>query len=66
MTIGDREIAAFDLWSDFEQPVTLPADALAAADGRVTIESSKFFVPSVAGAADRRHLALRMYRVTVE
>jgi hypothetical protein len=66
VTIGDREIAAFDLWSDFEQPVTLPADALAAADGRVTIESSKFFVPSVAGAADRRHLALRMYRVTVE
>jgi hypothetical protein len=66
VTIGDREIAAFDLSSDFEQAIALPADALAGANGRVSIESSKFFVPSAAGAADQRHLALRIYRVSVE
>ena len=64
--IGDREIAAFDPSSDFEQAITLPADLLAAANGRVVLESSKFFVPAAAGAADVRHLALRIYRVGVE
>ena len=48
------------------QTVTLPADLLAAANGRVVIESSKFFVPAAAGAADQRHLALRIYRAGVE
>jgi hypothetical protein len=66
VTIGSREIAAFDPFSDFDQAIPLPADALAAGGGRVTLESSKFFVPSAAGAADRRHLALRIYRVQVE
>jgi hypothetical protein len=66
VTIGAREIAAFDPSADFEVPIVLPDDALAAANGRVTIESSRFFVPSAAGAADRRHLALRIYRVAVE
>ena len=66
VTIGDQEISAFDLSTDFDQAIALPPDALAAAKGRVTLESSKFFVPSVTGAADRRHLALRIYRVSVE
>jgi hypothetical protein len=66
VTIGDREIAAFDPSTDFDQAMTLPADLLAAAHGRVTVESSKFFVPSAAGAADQRHLALRIYRVSVD
>jgi hypothetical protein len=65
--IADREIAAFDPASDFEQSITLPADLLASAQGRVRIESSKFFVPAAAGAGpDQRHLALRIYRVSVE
>jgi hypothetical protein len=66
VTIGNREILAFDPSTDFDQAIALPADALAAANGRVTMESSKFFVPAAAGAADQRHLALRIYRVTVE
>ena len=37
-----------------------------AVNGRVTLESSKFFVPKAAGAADQRHLALRIYRVGVD
>ena len=62
--IGDREVAAFDPSADFDQAITLPADLLAAASGRVTLESSKFFVPG--GTGDQRHLALRIYRVGVE
>ena len=64
---GDREIAAFDLATDLDRDVTLPADALAAAGGRVTIETTKFFVPADrGGGADRRHLGLRIYGVHVE
>jgi hypothetical protein len=64
--VGDREVGAFDPSSDFEQAITLPADLLAAANGRVVLESSKFFVPAAAGAADQRHLALRIFRAGVE
>jgi hypothetical protein len=64
--VGDREVGAFEPSSDFEQAITLPADLLAAANGRVVLESSKFFVPAAAGAADQRHLALRIYRAGVE
>ncbi len=64
---GDREIAAFDPASDFEQSITLTADVLAAGDGRILIESSKFFVPADrGGGADQRHLAIRIYQVRVE
>jgi hypothetical protein len=64
--IGDREVGAFDPGADFDQAITLPAPLLAAANGKVTVESSKFFVPASAGAADQRHLALRVYRVGVD
>jgi len=64
--IGDREVAAFDPSSDFDQAITLPADLLDRANGRVVLESSKFFVPGAAGAADQRHLSLRIYRVGVD
>lgn len=64
---GGREIASFDPAADFEQSVTIPADALAASNGRITVESSKFFVPAErGGGADRRHLALRIYRAHVD
>ena len=49
--IGDREVAAFDPAGDFDQTVTFPADLLAAANGRVVLESSKFFVPGGTAAA---------------
>lgn len=65
--IGATEVAAFDPSSDFEQAVTLPADLLAAANGRVTLESSKFFVPGGAGGGgDRRQLALKIFRVSID
>jgi Protein of unknown function (DUF2723) len=62
--IGDREIGGFDPSSDFDQTFALPADLLAAANGRVVLESSKSFVPG--GGGDQRRLALRVYRVAVE
>jgi hypothetical protein len=63
---GAREVARFSPSADFTQSIVLPADALAAADGRVTISSDKMFVPAERGGApDRRHLALRIYAYSV-
>jgi hypothetical protein len=63
---GAREIARFNPSSDFTQSVALPADALASAEGRVTISSDKSFVPAERGGPpDRRHLALRIYSYSV-
>jgi hypothetical protein len=64
--VGEREVASFDLSADFDRVVTVPADLLAAAAGTVRLESSRFFVPGSAGAGDQRHLALRLYSVSVE
>jgi hypothetical protein len=63
--VGDRDIGAFDPSDDFDQVLTLPSAALAAANGRVVLESSRFFVPGGAGG-DQRHLALRIYKVSVD
>ncbi len=66
VSVGDREVARFSPSSDFTQAVVLPADAVAAADGRVVITSDKFFVPAEReGSQDRRHLALRIYAYSV-
>jgi len=62
ISAGEREVARFTPSSDFTQSVVLPADALAAADGRVVMTSDKFFVPAERGGSqDQRHLALRIY-----
>jgi hypothetical protein len=66
VSVGDREVARFSPSSDFTQSVVLPADALAAADGRVVLASDKFFVPAEReGSQDQRHLALRIYSYSV-
>ena len=66
VSAGDREILRFNPSSDFMQEIVLPADALAAADGRVVVVSDKFFVPAQRGGPpDQRHLALRMYSYSV-
>jgi hypothetical protein len=64
VSAGGREIAAFDPAADFEQQIVIPAAALDASNGRVTVETSTFFVNTRAG--DQRHLALRIYRVSVD
>ena len=63
---GAREIAAFDPAADFQQEIVVPAGALADAGGRVTFKSSRFFVPGGSGGGgDQRHLAIRVYAVSV-
>jgi hypothetical protein len=67
VTAAGRQIARFSPSSDFRQTVVLPADALAAADGRVVIESDKSFVPGERdGTGDKRRLALRIYSYSVK
>lgn len=63
---GEREIAAFDPSADFDQAIVVPDEVLAAAKGRLTLQTSKFFVPGSAGSGDQRHLALKVFRVSVE
>lgn len=65
--VAEQEVAAFTPSADFDQAVTLPADLLARANGRVVLESSPFFVPGgPGGGGDQRHLALRIYRVSID
>jgi hypothetical protein len=64
--IGNRQVAAFDPSSDFEEAIDLPADLLAEANGRVVLESSRVFIPGAAGGGDQRHLALRIFAVDVQ
>jgi hypothetical protein len=67
VAVGSHEIARFNPSSDFTQDIVLPADALAAADGRVAVASDKFFVPAERGGPpDQRHLALRIYSYSVK
>jgi hypothetical protein len=66
VSIGGRQLAQHAPASDFTESIVLPADQLAAADGRVLIQSSRWFVPGDrSGSADRRHLALKIFSVTV-
>lgn len=67
VTVAGRQVARFSPSADFRQVVVLPADALAAADGRVVVESDKWFVPGERDrTADKRHLALRIYSYSVQ
>ncbi|MEP6918632.1 MAG: hypothetical protein ABJC89_23525, partial [Acidobacteriota bacterium] len=67
ITVAGRPVARFVPADDFTQDIILPGDALAAAGGRVLVESDKWFVPGKQdAAADRRHLALRVYSYSVQ
>jgi hypothetical protein len=59
---GDRELGRFTPTSDFTQQIDVPAAALAAASGRLTIETDLSFVPAERGPSpDRRRLGLKIY-----
>ena len=63
---GATEVGRFAPAADFSQQITVPAQALAASEGMVTVESSLWFTPAQRGeSADQRHLALRIYSVGV-
>jgi hypothetical protein len=63
---GEREIASATVDSSREWSVDVPADALRASSGAVTIDTDKTFVPAERGtAADRRRLGLRVFAIRV-
>jgi hypothetical protein len=60
-------LAQFSPSSDFSERISIPATALSTSGGIVTIESNQWFSPADRGESpDKRHLALRVYSVTVE
>ena len=64
---GQAVLATADLAGDFELVVKVPAAALAAADGMVTIETDKTFVPNErSGSPDKRRLGLRLFKFDVQ
>ena len=63
---GTQVLAAENPAADFEMVVKIPAAALAAADGTITVETDKTFVPhDRTGVADRRTLGLRLFRFEI-
>ncbi|MGE0862664.1 MAG: DUF2723 domain-containing protein [Vicinamibacterales bacterium] len=63
---GDREIAATTLADTGAWAFTVPAAALAASGGMVTIETDRTFVPAErGGGADNRRLGLRILAIDV-
>ena len=63
---GSQILATHSPASDFEMVVNIPAAALTAADGMITVETDKTFVPhDRTGVADRRTLGLRIFRFEI-
>ncbi len=63
---GDRELAVTTLSASREWTFDVPADALRASAGAVTIETDRTFSPAErSGGADERRLGLRVFSVQV-
>jgi hypothetical protein len=62
ISAGSRTLATFHPAADFTWQVMVPADALIAAHGVVTIETDRTYLPGAAeGTADTRRLGLRVF-----
>jgi hypothetical protein len=67
IAVGNRVLSELAPSDDFTAEVPIPADALAAANGRIVLTSDRSFVAGEKeGTADRRRLAARVYSLTVE
>jgi hypothetical protein len=63
---GERELAVSTLDRTGDWAFDVPADALAASGGAITIETDKTFVPAERnGGSDRRRLGLRVFAIRV-
>jgi hypothetical protein len=61
---GSRELAVTTISTSREWTFDVPADALTASGGSVSIETTRTFVPAETGeGADRRRLGLRVFTV---
>jgi hypothetical protein len=66
VTAGDREIAVAALATSETWTFEVPAAALAASGGLLTVETDRTFVPAERdGGADFRHLGLRIFAIHV-
>jgi transmembrane protein TMEM260 (protein O-mannosyltransferase) len=64
---GGRTIEAFSPGADFEWTIVIPADAMAAAGGAITLAQDHAYLPGQAeGTADARRLGLRLFDVRVD
>jgi hypothetical protein len=64
---GDRVLLAVGVAADFAWSIDIPAGALVASGGTVTIETDQTFRPADRGEnQDRRTLGLRVFQVTVK
>jgi Protein of unknown function (DUF2723) len=67
VSAAGTSLAQFSPSSDFTERITIAAKALSASGGIVIIDSNQWFSPADRGeSADKRHLGLRVYRVSVE
>jgi hypothetical protein len=63
---GDRELAVTTISTSREWTFDIPADALAASGGSVTISTNRTFVPGgEGGGGDQRRLGLRVFSIHV-
>jgi hypothetical protein len=67
VTAAGRRIARFSPTADWQQEIVIAASTLDAAQGRILIETDKWFAPGDRdGSGDKRHLALRIYSFSVK
>lgn len=65
-TAGSRELAVTTMSTSRDWTIEVPADALAASGGAITIETNRTFVPAeTGGGADQRRLGLRVFSIQV-
>jgi hypothetical protein len=61
---GERELARFSPSADFFQTIDVPASALSAANGRITLETNLVYTPAERGeSGDLRRLGLRIFQM---
>jgi hypothetical protein len=60
---GDRIVAQQDVGKTFSIATAIPAEALGGAEGAITIETSRWYVPAERStrSSDHRHLGLKIY-----
>jgi len=64
---GDRELGRFSPSAAFEKTIEIPADALAASSGKLTVETDLTFSPAERfGGADTRRLGLKLREVSIQ
>jgi hypothetical protein len=65
--VGDQTVSEVRPTTDFTTEVTIPAEMLTAASGRIMISSDRTFVAGAReGTLDQRKLALRIFSIQVE